>query len=140
MKYLGIDYGTKKIGLAISDGMGMMAFPYMLLKNEKDPIASILEIIQKEGVEHLVIGYSVDNQGRENTVMKQVHEFKQLLSEKTPVPISFQKEFMTSVFARQDFLGKEKRNARQVKKTKEGDDDIAAAILILQRFLESVKR
>lgn len=136
MKYLGIDYGTKKIGLAVSDKEGKMAFPYTLLKNEKDPITVIAEIIEKEGIDHIVIGYSIDNTGKENSVMKFVHECKKGLEEKTGKEVSFQKEFMTSVFARQDFDGKAKNNARQIKQKKAGDDDMAAAVLILQRFLE----
>lgn len=136
MKYLGIDYGTKKIGLAVSDIQGTMAFPYMLLKNEAHPLEKIISIIEKEHIDHIVIGYSVDNTGKENTVMKYVHEFKEKLENAIALPVSFQKEFMTSVFARQDFNGKSKNNARQVKQKKTGDDDMAAAVLILQRFLE----
>lgn len=136
MKYLGIDYGTKKIGLAVSDTEGNMAFPYMLLKNDKDPVHTIADIITKEHIEHTVLGYSVDHTGKENSVMKFVHDFKEQLEKVTQIPVSFQKEFMTSVFARQDFDGKSKNNARQVKQKKMGDDDMAAAVLILQRFLE----
>jgi putative transcription antitermination factor YqgF len=106
------------------------------LKNNKDPVHTIAEIITKEHIEHTVLGYSVDHTGKENSVMNFVHDFKEQLEKVTQIPVSFQKEFMTSVFARQDFDGKSKNNARQVKQKKIGDDDMTAAVLILQRFLE----
>jgi putative holliday junction resolvase len=136
MKYMGIDYGTKKIGLALSDSSGKMAFPFTLLKNTTSPVDDIVSLVKKEAVGHIILGYSVNNEGIENSVMKYVHEFKKKLEEQILIPVSFQKEFMTSVFARQNFVGKEKNNARQIKQKKVGDDDMAAATLILQRFLD----
>lgn len=140
MKYLGIDFGTKNIGLAISDGGGILAFPYRQLVNTKNTLAEIAQIVTTEGVGHIIIGYSSDSQGRENSVMEHVHSFKKSLEDTTAVPVSFQKEFMSSVFARQDFHGKEKNNARQTKRPQAKPDDVAAAILILQRYLDGVKK
>ncbi len=139
MKYLGIDFGTKKVGLAVSDKEGIMAFPYTLIVGAKDIVSEIKAVILKEGIEHIVLGYSMNNRGQENSIMGQVHDLKCKLEEKIGLPVSYQKEFMTSVFARQNFLGKEKKHARQSKQKKAGDDDMAAATLILQRYLESVR-
>jgi putative Holliday junction resolvase len=136
MKFLGIDFGTRKVGLSISDKEGKMAFPYKLLKSDKSKIDDILSIIKKEKIEHIVLGYSVNNQGFENSVMKFVKPFKEELELKLNIPISFEKEFMTSVFARQNFSPKDKLKSRQTKNQNKVDDDVGAAILILQRFLD----
>lgn len=140
MKYLGIDFGTKNIGLAVSDRDGHMAFPYLHIKNSKILIDDLRKIVTKERIEHIVLGYSIDSNGKENTVMEVVHAFKKDLEEKLHLPVSFQKEFMTSVLARQSFTGKTTLHARQVKKIKPDKDDVGAAILILQRYLDGVNK
>jgi putative Holliday junction resolvase len=138
MKYLGIDFGTKNIGLAVSDRDGHMAFPYLQMKNSNKIIEDLGKILIKEGVGHIVLGYSIDSTGKENSVMEHVHIFKKKLEEKILIPVSFQKEFMTSVLARQSFTGKTTFHARQVKKVKSDKDDVSAAILILQRYLDGI--
>jgi putative Holliday junction resolvase len=140
MKYLGIDFGTRKVGVSVSDKEGTLAFPYTLIVGAKDIVNEIKAIVLKEGIEHIILGYSINNHGQENSIMTKVHEFKSILEEKVCIPVSYQKEFMTSVFARQDFLGKVKNNARQIKQRKAGDDDMAAATLILQRYLDGKTR
>lgn len=144
MKYLGIDFGTKNIGLALSDRDGRIAFPYLHMKNSRILFDDLRKIVAKEGVLHIVLGYSVDSNGKENSVMEHVHAFKKDLEEKILLPVSFQKEFMTSMLARQSFTGKTTLHARQIKKTdkqKKGEkDDVGAAILILQRYLDGVNQ
>ncbi len=140
MKYLGIDFGTKNIGLALSDRDGRVAFPYLQMKNSKILFDDLRKIVAKEGVEHIVLGYSVDSNGKENSVMEHVHAFKKELEDKILLPVSFQKEFMTSMLARQSFTGKTKLHARQTKQKKGDKDDMGAAILILQRYLDGVNQ
>lgn len=139
MKYLGIDFGTKNIGLAVSDDGGKIAFPYRHILNSKTLVSDIEGIVLKEKVQEIILGHSSDAQGKENSVMEHVHLFKNNLEVALGLPVIFQKEFMTSLFARQDFNGKTKLHARQVKQKKQGGDDVGAAVLILQRYLDSAQ-
>jgi len=135
MKHLGIDYGSKRVGLSISDDRGTMAFPYKILPNNMELIDSIHNICGEEEVSDIVIGESHDLSGMPNKIMGSIEEFKRNLEAELELPISFQKEFMTTIEAR-GRAGKESLNARKVTKEKNGNADASAAALILQRYLD----
>src|SRR3989344_5552542 len=79
MRYLGIDFGTQNIGLALTDEEGRMAFPLRTLPARRDLVTDIVATIEKERVGAIVIGESRNFKGEENLIMKKVHEFRTLL-------------------------------------------------------------
>lgn len=123
MRYLGIDYGTKRVGVAISDEGGTMAFPYTILENKKGLAGEVKTICAHEAVETIVIGESVDYKGKPNLVMKEVDRFVAELKKVVTIPIVSEREFLSTQQAR-FFQTKRKRV-----------DDSAAAI-ILQSYLD----
>ncbi len=133
-KFLGIDFGTKRVGLAISDENGQLAFPFKILKNDAELYDMIHNICGEEDISEIVLGESLDFSGEENVLMEKIKQFKKEL-EKLNLPIHFQKEFLTTVEAR-GRGGKEKNNARKVKKVEAQKADAVAAALILQRYLD----
>jgi putative Holliday junction resolvase len=135
MKYLGIDYGSKRVGIALSDDNGMMAFPKITLSNDLSLIQSIHAMCKKEEISAIVIGESHDLSGKPNKIMGSIEEFKRNLEAEIDTPIYFQKEFMTTVEAR-GREGKEMNNARKISQDKKSQVDASAAALILQRFLD----
>jgi len=68
MRYLGIDYGTKRVGLALSDEDGRMAFPESVVPNTRKLLATVAKLCTLRGVEEVVIGESRDYKGNENAV------------------------------------------------------------------------
>lgn len=122
MKYLSIDYGTKKIGIATSDEEGRMAFPCMIIENNADTLKDIKELVRAMEIQEIVIGESVDQNGKPNEVMKEIRAFAVQLENYVDLPLHFEKEWMTSVEARR-FQGKH-------------IVDDSAAALILQRYLD----
>jgi len=134
MRFLGIDYGTKRIGIAVSDENIILAFPKGILLNNLNIFKNIGEILKTENISEIVIGESVNFKGKENIVSKEIKTFILELKDKFNLPIHEQKEFLTSVEARrhQDFGGQ----ARRFQKKKEVDD--SAAALILQRYLDRI--
>ncbi len=124
MKFLGIDYGTKRIGLAVSDAEGKFAFPKAILENDGKAIDKIKEIIHEEEVAEMVIGESVDFHGKPNKVAAEIETLISKL-ESLNLPVHKQQEFLTSVEARR--LQGSSRKA-----------DAAAAALILQRYLDKI--
>ncbi len=134
MKYLGIDYGSKRVGLAMSDDGGSLAFPYKIIPNDNTLVDTIHNICGEEEIGSIIIGESLDLSGNANKIMTQIKEFKNRLDLELGLPISFQKEFMTTVEAR-GRVGKELNNAKKVKKVGLAAADASAAALILQRFL-----
>jgi putative Holliday junction resolvase len=139
-KFLGIDYGTKRIGLAISDENNKIAFPKEIVSNDLNTFRIIGEIIEKENIQELVIGESVDFSGKLNALSARIDVFILELEEKFKLPVRKQKEFLTSVEARRSKNGKAELSPSQahskVKQIKSGRIDAQAAALILQRYLD----
>lgn len=134
MKYLGIDYGTKRVGLALSDETGTIARPFLVLKNTPNLISDIEKIIQSEQISGIVIGGSEGNK-----IDSEINEFIGQLSLVTLLPIEKITEAFTSYEAH-DREGKESRNDRQTKKPEKPDNlDARAAAIILERFLNKKK-
>lgn len=135
MRYLGIDYGSKRVGVAISDDNGEYAFPYKILKNDLELDDNIHNICGGENISAIVIGESTNSSGNPNKIMGSIEDFRKTLELELDLPVYYEKEFMTSVFARgSDDKGI--NNARRVKQKDKGKVDDSAAALILQRFLD----
>jgi len=132
-KILGIDYGTKNIGIAISDDFGTIAFPLVVLENNKEVIEKIKNLSEKEDFSKIVIG---DPGIWAQETRRKVLSFAEEL-EKEGFLVSFEKEFMTSLHA--NMFTKKKPIARQTKQNREAKKDQSAAALILQRFLDKQK-
>jgi len=140
MKYLGIDYGTKKIGIAVSDDSGMIASPRTILRNERGVILTIAELCHQEEIEEIVVGESVDLDGSHNLLMQDIEKFNTRLEKHTGLPIQMEKEWLSSVAARGHLYTKgnianERWTGSQNKKRREDIDDNAATV-ILQRYLD----
>lgn len=135
MRYLGIDYGSKRIGLSISDEDGLIAFPYKVVLNNLLLIDTIHNICGVENISAIVLGESVDSLGNKNKIMGSIEEFKRNIEADLNIPVYFEKEFMTSIHS-DSLENKNIFNARKIKKEKTEKDDSKAATLILQRFLE----
>lgn len=135
MRYLGIDYGSKRVGLSLSDEEGKMAFPYKIILNNTELVDSIHNICGKEEISAIVLGESHDLSDQPNKIMKSINEFKKNLEAELDLPIYFEKEFMTTVEAR-GRMGKEINNAKKTKKDEQKKADASASALILQRYLD----
>lgn len=140
MKFLGIDYGTKRIGVAVSDQNNTLAFPKEIILNDPNTFKKLGEIIGKENVEELVIGESVGFSGKLNALSERIEIFISELEEKFKLPVHKQKEFLTSVEARRGTNRKTQSNLPQAHskkgQIKSGRVDASAAALILQRYLD----
>jgi putative Holliday junction resolvase len=122
MKYIGIDYGSKRVGVAISDADGLLAFPKEIII-EKEALIYILAIIKDTEIGGIVIGKSINSSGGFNTIMDRIHDFETKLMAHTRIPIYFERE---------DFSSYEAHRFQ----TEKGSRDDSAAAIILQRFLD----
>jgi putative Holliday junction resolvase len=134
MRALGIDHGTKRIGIAISDELGMIAHPLEFIPAEpvKDFLGRLKEIIQDKQVVQLVIGMPRNMDGSYGPAATKVREFVALLKESITLPIALYDERLTSSQANRYLI---EVNMRREKR-KEKVDQTAAAIL-LQSYLDS---
>ncbi len=125
-RYLGIDYGSKRVGIAVSDETNGFALPLVVLDNNKKIVDALNDIICEKEITHIVLGESKNYKGEDNTIMEKVREFKETLENRFGKPVIFEPEFLSSHQAEQ-FQGK---NAMH---------DASAAAIILQSYLERVK-
>ena len=137
-RILGLDIGDKRIGIAVSDLLGMMAQPLYTLtrKSTKDAINEIAEIIQKEGIKQVVVGLPKNMDSTEGIQAKRTRDFSQLLLEKTNsnIEIIYCDERLTSKMAKQSLSHMKLAKAKEKKFI-----DTAAAVHILQGYLDSKK-
>ncbi len=124
-RFLGIDYGTKRVGLALSDEEGLIAFPYAVIPNE-GLFENIKNICSKENIGAIIIGESRNFDGAPNPVMKKILPFKKKLEENLGLPVFLEPEFLTS---------------KQARNIQEGSamTDASAAAIILQSYLDKKK-
>jgi putative Holliday junction resolvase len=126
-RFLGVDFGTKRVGLSISDENGQIAFPKEVVPNDKNLFSKLKEVIQAENILEIVVGESTNFDGTANPVAKYIEEFILRLQDEIKLPIHKQKEFLTSV---------EARRYKDETKSTSNSVDAAAAALILQRYLD----
>lgn len=129
MRILGLDYGAKRIGVAVSDDNAGMAFPREILPNDARVFQAISSIIKSEEISKIVVGDPGDN-----LIASAVREFATKLEKEFSLPIVMEKEFMTSMHVSQ--AGGKKPIARLEKQDKSPKRDDSAAALILQRYLD----
>lgn len=123
MKLLGIDFGKKRIGIAISDDKEKFAFPYAVLENNKNIFKEIKKIVEKEKIKKIILGLPLDLKNRPTHTTQGAEEFKLKLENEIKIPVIFEKEFYTTKEAER-IQGKIK------------NIDASAAALILKHYIE----
>ncbi len=124
-KYLGIDYGDTRIGVAVSDDGGTFAFPKNVIDARVHAIVELKKTIEKEKIETVVIGLPQNFDGKDTEQTKKVRAFAEAIKKECTVNIVFQNEILTS--AQVDKSGGSTTAMH----------DASAAALILQSFLDN---
>ena len=130
---LGIDLGEARIGLAISDELGMLAHPLETITVKAvDPLARIAEIVSRDKVTTIVLGLPRNMDGTYGPAAEKARAFAEKLRERTTCPIKMWDERLTTVAAQKSLhaAGKNTKQSRSI-------IDQAAAQLILQGWLDS---
>lgn len=125
-RILGIDYGTKNVGLSVSDEAGDFAYPLLVTKNSPTLLEEIKKIQMENGIETVVFGDSKNYQGQNNPIMELVMPFVEKLKKETGLNVVFHPEFLTSVQA-EKLQGKNELT------------DASAATIMLQNYLDTIK-
>ncbi|MCI0533032.1 Holliday junction resolvase RuvX [bacterium] len=124
MKLVGIDYGEKRVGIALSDETGAFAFPEDVFQNDRNLIHRIEALCARESVEGIVIGESRDFKGAPNPIYARAKTLGEELARRLKVSVYYEPEFLTSA------------EAERMQKKDEQHDARAAAIL-LQSYINA---
>ena len=125
-KYLGIDYGKKRVGVAVSDEDGNLAFPHSVINHSPNLEDDIVNIFEEKKIDKIVIGESKNFKGEPNEIMGEIEKLKKRLEERTKTEVVLEPEFMTS----------------QQAKRLQGENqmhDASSAAIILQSYLDKRK-
>ncbi len=137
MRILGLDYGSKRIGVAVCDELGLTAqgLATIARKNRGRDMEAIAELVRGYGVERIVVGYPVRLDGTEGIQCEKVNRFVSLLESSFPIPVVRWDETLTTWEA--ESLLQETGTRRRKRKAAV---DRVAACLILQDYLDSRSR
>lgn len=125
MKYLGVDYGTKRIGLAVSDDDGRLAFPFEVLQNDNKILDNFKKILDENNIKKVIMGESKNYKMEDNKIMTEVIDLKDILEKTMEIDVVLHPEFMTSMQA-EKIQGKNNMS------------DASAAAIILQSYLDKI--
>lgn len=123
---LGLDYGKKRVGVAMAHQVAKLPRPLVTLLNTDTLLSDINKIIEQEGISQVVVGLPRDMKGDYTAQTHEVEAFAKELAEAIPVPVAMVDETLTSVDAENMLAG-----TGYVK----GDVDALAATYILERYL-----
>jgi len=138
MRFLGIDYGRKRLGLALSDEEGILASPlpsHTRARSQKEEFAFLRALIEERSVGRIVIGLPLNMNGSKGQMVEEVFEFAAQIKEELEIPVVPIDERLTSVEAERALI--EGGISRRKRK---GLRDSLAAVLILQAYLDRLGR
>jgi putative Holliday junction resolvase len=131
MRYLAIDYGLKRTGLAVCDARETIASPLKVLAGQRRLVEEIEQIVASENIEGIVLGLPLNMDGSEGPQARQVLAFADRLKQRLGIPIYLQDERLSS------FGAEEKLQTRGLSRAERRERlDALAAAEILQAFLD----
>lgn len=136
MRFLGIDFGERRVGVAVSDPTGTLASPLPTVKRragKRPPLAALEALALEHGVQAIVLGLPLTPAGEESDWTRTVREVGEALGRRTGLPVHFVDERFTSVRAERAVrgMGLPKRKREEKERI-----DAGAAVLILQSWLD----
>lgn len=133
-RYLGLDVGNRRVGVAVSDELGLTAQPVLTLERKSNPredLRSLARLARRFGVAGIVVGLPLHLSGEESPQAKKTRAFAEELGKLTGLPVHFEDERLTTEAAHAVLY-----EAGRVRQAHRRVVDQVAAVLILQGFLE----
>ena len=131
MRYLAIDYGLKRTGLAVCDARETIASPLKVIVGQRNLVEQIEQIVASENIEGVVLGLPLNMDGSQGPQARKVLAFANRLKERLGIPIYLQDERLSS------FGAEEKLQTTRLSRAKRRERlDALAAAEILQAFLD----
>ena len=138
MRTLAIDYGTVRVGLAMSDEGARLATPFdvLTISSPDAAMSEVLKVIEKEGVERLVIGLPLNMDDSIGPMARQTIEWGKSLATIAGKPLVFVDERLSSFAAEQGLIDRKRGGEKITRRRKKEQLDALAAAGFLQAFLD----
>jgi putative holliday junction resolvase len=135
-RVLAIDYGSKRIGIALSDPFRLFPSITITLANDNNIFTELLKIISEKNVDKIILGFP-DNEGKPSThIAKDILKFKNALELKSKLQIELWDEHLTSQMAMSRIISSVTKKSKRQNKSLV---DAQAALIILEEYLKSVE-
>ena len=137
-RHLGVDYGTRRVGLAMSDAGGTFVSPLEVLEITTPAVATerVAAVVAKEDVGVIVVGLPINMDGTEGPSAKALREWVKTLRAATKRPVILVDERQTSIEAEQSLVDRKRGGEKITRKAKKKRLDALAAAVILRGYLE----
>lgn len=131
-RIVGLDFGTVRIGVAISDERHILARPLGMLQNKSDFSLQLQKLLKQEGsIEKIVIGLPLKLSGQDSHMTQAAREFAKMLEEMTQLPVELWDERLTSALVERSLT-----DAGMRRKQRAQHSDTLSAVVILQSYLD----
>jgi putative Holliday junction resolvase len=135
-RFLAIDFGVKRIGIALCDPLFTFAYPYKTLLNGPNLWKELKEIVTLQSVSKIILGMPVKENGQDTAISDVVLKFKNQLENKFKIEVVLRDERYTSSIAQEFII---KTVTKKSKRREKGLVDRSAAAIILQDYLDEKK-
>jgi putative Holliday junction resolvase len=136
IRFLAIDYGLKRIGLALCDPLFTFAYPFKTILNGQNLWKELKEVISEQAVAKIILGIPTKENGSDSSISADVLKFKNQLENKFKIEVILRDERYTSSLAQDIIL---KSVTKKSKRQDKGRIDRSAAAIILQDYLDEEK-
>ena len=132
-RYMAIDFGLKRIGLALSDPLLIFSYPYKTIPNDSDFFEELKQIIDGQGIIKIILGFPKKENGEPASISGEVIKFKQKLEDAFHLEVLLRDERYSSSIANDIII---KSVVKKSKRKEKGLIDKGAAAIILQNYLD----
>lgn len=136
-RYMGIDYGSKRVGIALCDPLLTFAYSFKTLINEKNFLKELKSIIEEKNVIKIILGLPSESYHASKLLAEKVRKLKKEIEINLPLEVILWDEEFTSVLAEQQVLDSVKSKKKRKDK---GLIDRNSAAIILQEYLNNSQR
>ena len=135
-RILALDYGAKRIGVALSDPLKTFAYPHITINNDSKTWNELDKLISEKNISRIILGYPFREDGKQSSLSSQITKFKKELEKKYSLEVILWDERYTSSIATEMMI---LSNNKKSKRRDKGIIDRNAAAIILQEYLNELK-
>ena len=135
-RILALDYGAKRIGVALSDPLLTFAYPHITIANDDKTWKELDKLITEKKVSKIILGYPFREDGRQSSLSSRINKFKMDLEKRYKLEVILWDERYTSSIATEMMI---LSNNKKSKRKDKGIIDRNAAAIILQEYLNELK-
>jgi putative holliday junction resolvase len=135
-RILAIDFGLKRVGLALSDPLKIFSYPFMTIIYNTDFIHNLLAVVKENKVTKIILGYPVTSRGDKTPLSDQITKLKKEIEDKVKVEVILWDERFTSEMAKQRVL---ESVTKKSKRRDKGLLDQNSAAIMLQEYLNKAR-